>query len=436
MMDLAKKQIRWDPVLKGSLKAQALEAIDAIGRALRNPPRPFIRDNEADERAGAVEEASLSGGRAGYALLFDYLARTEGNHPDKKYAALYLKDALEAVAEVQMSASLYSGFTGVAWTAAHLRNRAHDDLSEVDKALYNHVKRSPWKDDYDLINGLVGFGVYALERLRNRRAGLSARRCLARIVNRLEEMAVETSEGLAWLTSADLLPEWQREEAPEGYFNLGLAHGIPGVIAFLGHTYAAGVQRRKTLRLLQGSVSWLLKQKLPPDADSCFSSWVGPGIDRGIDRGPSRSAWCYGDPGIAIALLSAARCAGEKSWEEEALKIARRTAKRPPDQARVRDAGLCHGSAGLAHIFNRFYQATGDMIFQKAARFWFERTLQFRQPQKGVAGFQSAFPERNGTVRWIDDPGLLTGAAGIALALHAACTDVRPQWDSFLLTRV
>lgn len=423
---------RWEPLLKGSLKTQAVKAIGAIARALQNPPAAFIPGYQTDKEALAAQEASLSGGRAGYALLFDSLARSDGNHRYKKHAAMFLADAIEAVAAVPMGASLYGGFTGIGWATAQLRRGADNGLVEVDKALCNHVKLSPWKGDFDLISGLVGFGVYALERLRNRAANVWAHRCLTRIVNRLEEIAVETTDGLAWFTPADLLPPSQREETPEGYFNLGLAHGVPGVIAMLGHTYKAGIQRRRTLRLLDSSVKWLLNQKLPTNAGSCFSSRVAPGID----RRPSRSAWCYGDPGVAIALLSAARSLGEKSWEEEALKIARHTAERPPDQSGILDAGLCHGSAGLAHIFNRIYQATGEILFQKTAQFWYERTLQFRQPGKGVGGFQSCLPKREGTAHWFDEPGLLTGATGIALALHTAVTSTEPKWDGFLLTKI
>jgi hypothetical protein len=33
---------------------------------------------------------------------------------------------------------------------------------------------------------------------------------------------------------------------------------------------------------------------------------------------------------------------------------------------------------------------------------------------------------------WRDDPCLLTGSAGTALALLAATTDVEPAWDRFL----
>jgi hypothetical protein len=36
-------------------------------------------------------------------------------------------------------------------------------------------------------------------------------------------------------------------------------------------------------------------------------------------------------------------------------------------------------------------------------------------------------------VTWIADPGLLTGASGIALALLAATTDMEPAWDRMLL---
>lgn len=151
---------------------------------------------------------------------------------------------------------------------------------------------------------------------------------------------------------------------------------------------------------------------------------------------PCRSAWCYGDPGIAAALLSAARASREVKWEKEALAIARTAAKRPPDQAGVIDAGLCHGAAGLGHIFNRLFQATGEALFKKAAQFWFQRTLELRHTGKGISGFSSSWPLKNGKVTWRKEPGLLTGAAGIGLALLAATTSVRPDWDRMLLTSI
>ena len=55
---------------------------------------------------------------------------------------------------------------------------------------------------------------------------------------------------------------------------------------------------------------------------------------------------------------------------------------------------------------------------------WFRRTLAFRRPGRGIAGFTA----HDGA-----DRSLLTGAAGIGLALLAASTAVEPAWDRILL---
>ena len=59
-----------------------------------------------------------------------------------------------------------------------------------------------------------------------------------------------------------------------------------------------------------------------------------------------------------------------------------------------------------------------------------------RQPGRGIAGFAAYMPEQEGQERWVADPGLLTGAAGIALALLAATTDIEPAWDQMLLAAI
>ena len=73
----------------------------------------------------------------------------------------------------------------------------------------------------------------------------------------------------------------------------------------------------------------------------------------------------------------------------------------------------------------------------RPARFWFERTLAMRQPERGIAGYAAWMPSLAGNQEgWVDDPGVLTGAAGIALALLAATTTIEPEWDRMLLVSV
>ena len=59
-----------------------------------------------------------------------------------------------------------------------------------DKALSADIK-PPWTGDYDLVNGLVGYAVYAFQRLPNR----SAIACLERVINHLADTAEHRAEG-------------------------------------------------------------------------------------------------------------------------------------------------------------------------------------------------------------------------------------------------
>ncbi len=152
---------------------------------------------------------------------------------------------------------------------------------------------------------------------------------------------------------------------------------------------------------------------------------------------PSRLAWCYGDPGIAATLLATARAVGEPDWEKEAIAIGLHSAARPEATALIRDAGLCHGSAGLGHLFNRLYQATGEERFAEAARHWLLHVMSFQVRGEGVAGYRAweVNPETK-EPGWRPDAGFLEGATGIGLALLGAVSNVDPAWDRVLLLSV
>jgi hypothetical protein len=319
---------------------------------------------------------------------------------------------------------LYSGFAGVAWAVEHVLWRlapdAEDPGEEIAAALREHLSQSPWQRLYDLIGGLVGYGVYALERLP--RPG--GRECLDLVVARLAEGAERPGSGIpgiTWFTPPELLTPEALKMCPTGYYNLGVSHGVPGVVALLREIEAAGLSTPLTRELLEGARAWLLEQKLPPEALSVFSYHVAPGVE----PRPSRLAWCYGDLGIAAALLGTDR--------KEALELGRKAAAYPVDQAGIKDAGLCHGAAGVAHLFNRLYQASGDPVLAEAARGWFKRTLDLRRPQEGIAGFLAWDADDRDELGWRSDPGFLLGAAGIGLALLSAATGTVPAWDRVLL---
>jgi hypothetical protein len=380
-----------------------------------------------------VVDPSLANGHAGLALAHAALDVALPNEGHAAHASRALDRAIDALARKSLPPALYSGFTGIAWTAELLSGDPavppeDDPNAPIDAALETYLARIPWTEDYDLISGLVGIGAYALERMPRP----SAKRLLSLVVRRIGETAQRRTPGIAWWSDPKWVPRKYRR-TPHPDYNLGVAHGVPGAIAVLGRIAGADVDARtkkQARTLAEGAVAWVLAQELPREAQGCFAYAVAPKIP----REPARLAWCYGDAGIAAALLVAARTVGKPSWENAAVRVALRATARPLGTAGVVDAGLCHGAAGVAHIFHRIFLATGERRLAQAARFWFARTLAMHGKKGGFGGFAAWAPDARGKLGWRADLGFLTGAAGIALALAAATTeDPDPVWDRALL---
>ncbi len=412
----------WTPILNGDLCAKAWEAIDAIAHEL------------GAHRVSAGNGPTLAGGSAGIAILFAALheasPRNRGYHAD--VAVECVSNAIATLGSRSLSASLYAGFPGVAWAAEYLGGRIverGDDANDgIDAALCGLLDRGEWSGDYDLISGLVGLGAYALHRRKRSARGA----ILTKVVRHLRDKTVRTRRGATWHTAPHLLATWQRDLYPCGYYNLGLAHGVPGVMAFLAQASVDEATSTMARPLLDDTVRWVLSHRRDiTEGGPSFPTVVTQHEDY-QSAGASRVAWCYGDLGIAIALLWAARAIGRAEWEAAALEIARHAARRSESHSGVVDAGLCHGAAGNAHLFNRLYQATGEDLFLTTARRCFEEALSYRRPGDGIGGFRAW----NGRDGWRTDPGLLEGAAGVGLALLAAVGTSEPDWDHLLLVSV
>jgi lantibiotic biosynthesis protein len=419
----------WRPILLEPVRQRALHAAHEVAGAL-----------STREWAPATIGPGLASGNAGLAVFFEEMFRlTDDRHFEETRDARW-NFAIDQLGSARIShPSLFGGYCGVGWATAHLSSEQapkepmappedpdgiHEDLEET---LLQDLETLPSPTVFDLVGGPVGWGLYSLQRWPHARA----RRALEHVVDFLERTAEPCPEGFRWWTSPYLLQPWQRELSPGGYYNLGLAHGVPGICVLLSQVIRRGIRDSQASRLLEGAVDWMLSQRIEGSRGLAFPSSI---ID-GQPPDPSRLAWCYGDLGIAAALLVAAHCVGHERWATEALSIARNAARISPGESGIVDTGLCHGSAGAGHVFNRMYQMTHDPLLLDAARFWLERTLDMRVPKGGLAGFVAWMtgPHLPGGVRgWVALPGVLEGAAGSALALLAGCTHHESAWDRFL----
>lgn len=385
----------WSPLVDGEAAAQAVAAAQAIAGDLAGDP-------------AQAQGPGLGRGQAGLALFHAYLERSLGHPEAGERAQYHLEQAIAGLAEQRMpSSGLFHGFAGVAWAVEHLTggeaaDEEEDPNTEIDEALLSRLRRDgPWRGEFDLLGGLVGWGVYALERLPHPAAAAM----LPLIVARLAECAERGSHGVAWRDPRNP----GREPDP------GMAHGAAGVIALLVRMLQENTFNPEAASLLTAAVEGVLRGTLRPEGD-----------------GESDLAWCAGDAGLSVALLAAGRACGRDDWERAARRLATAAAERYPDVEGF-DPALCHGAAGLSHLFHRLYRATGDPVMLGAAQRWFERTLAQRRTGEGIGGYLCRGRQADGRPGWIADPGFLGGAAGIGLALLAAATPVEPAWDRLFL---
>jgi hypothetical protein len=401
----------WRCLLDGDLRSQAAGALgDIVGVVARD-----------EDVSGGLE------GGVGRACLLAYAGQAREDAALIEGGSALLDGAVEALRDAQGMPGLWGGLADTRFLLAHVAagDEADHAIEVIDEALIESLGGT-MRRRLDLIGGLAGIGVAALEDpARGRGAALATR-----VLEILEGQARADEHGVAWFTPPEQLPEWQRARCPDGHWNLGLAHGIPGVIGFLAEMVRADVETERARALLAGAVPWLLAAA-PPRSPARFPSWRG----RAAPNEPARLAWCYGDAGVVVTLLAAARAVGQPAWESEARTMARAMATRTFETSGVLDMGICHGAAGVAHIFNRLYQATGDEVLGDAARRWFAQLLAMRRPGDAVAGF----PARNhvdGADVWIADGGVVMGATGVGLVLLAATTELEPAWDRALLCNV
>ncbi|OXM74035.1 MULTISPECIES: lanthionine synthetase C family protein [Amycolatopsis] len=266
--------------------------------------------------------------------------------------------------------------------------------------------------DYDVISGLTGKGRLLL--------ALGGDRCLSALEVVLERLVALTRPVLVeghevpgwWCAPERYVVEADRERYPRGDFNAGLAHGISGPLALLSLAHRHGHRVDGMTDAMRVIADWLLRWSWTDESGVSWPSRVGFDAQvRGTAVPASRTAWCYGTAGVAYALHLAAAELGDAGL----AGLAAAAMSRP---GRAEGPTVCHGDAGLLQISVRM-GVPADRIA--------DRVLAAFDPSSPFG-----FRHRLHTGEWTDDPGLLQGAAGVALALATYAGNSAP-WDAALL---
>ncbi len=210
-------------------------------------------------------------------------------------------------------------------------------------------------------------------------------------------------------------------------YNIALSHGMAGIVLFLCRVIRTGYVDSKVLEMLNGSLNYLMSQEINDSLYGCL--FPSQSIENSQPITGSRLAWCYGDIGIGYSIWYSGKTINDKNLEKKGLSILLNSSKRRSfSETHVFDAGICHGSAGLAMVFRRMYLETNNNDFMLTTKYWVEHSLSQAKYGNGLAGYKTFFIDN-----WIDDYSLITGISGIGLMYMSFLKNDKQQWDEIFL---
>lgn len=443
----------------GGAHDEAVGASHAVAERLRVPQEVDRLTRQARARIPSDvlfppwDPAQLLLGHTGIAMLYSRLALDDAGWGKTVHA--HLSAALpsvraDTVGDVLLSASLHAQAHG---GYTNLLDRAATAHASAMRASCDRIGRRLREKgpglaygEYDLVGGLArgGRGLMAGADLGHAESADALRDVLGLLVEMARPIQVHgervpgwwTDPGLGWVSEAD------RAAYPLGEFNLGIAHGVCGPLSLLALAHQAGHDVPHMVDAMRTMADWVMRNRVVGEQGSYWPGRVAFEDETGRSPSPAvsvtpRSDWCYGAAGVARTLHLAGRALGDPELSEVSVDAMRSVFQRPHLSTAMPDATFCHGRAGVLLTAVRMAVDTGhpelwqgtDRLSAELAR-GFDPTTAFgyRYPLSPAADAHA-----------VDEPGLLQGAAGVALTLlsYADARRGRPMgssmWDTALL---
>lgn len=438
----------WQTFIDGPLRERVFEVACSIGERMREPRSlpPLMRGTgDLIAHDQSWEPSALAGGFIGIALMYSAFTHCLPGSGWATVAQAYFAAAAESTQHSPIDGpQLYRGSSGFAFAlqlASEDGRRYQQTIQRTRRSLCEQVVHRQWRRpesaggvssrDYDFISGASGILAYLITIEQPEAYVLQAVDTLLAYLIWLAEPGQPLGQE-RWFLPPELFPPGHpKKTSPQGMFDCGLAHGIPGVLATLALTWLSGYRYPGLQGALQTLSAWLLQHAL---VDQWGRNWPYF-LPRDCSQSPehwqklqgARAGWCYGAPGVARSLWLAGLAQSNEQLCQIAVETLETTLKRPVPVRNLPSPTLCHGLAGFLQICLHFAHENPTSLVRTHIPALTQELLRAYDPDAPF-GFRDV--EREGA---FDRPGWLTGAAGVVMTLLAVSTDRFPTWDRCLL---
>jgi lantibiotic modifying enzyme len=386
---------------------------------------PLTRIREITDRENTDIDISLFHGDSGILMLQAVLYVMSPDESLKNIINKNLNNILDIIegSTTDVSPTYSDGLAGIGCVIHFLHEHQIIDIDPVsfyeDIDFYLNVALESMLRDknFDPLHGAIGIAMYFMLRKKYEP--------VKKIVQALYAAAERDNGEIKW--------SFIYEDSGQKVVDMGLSHGIAGIIFFLTKCYQCDMLPEMAQELINGAMIYCDHHLQDVAA---IGSYYRDFIIYDDVYTPifSRVGWCYGDAGILYSLYHAAKAIGNSELQLKFEGMLEHTAsRRGYDATFINDAGFCHGSTGASIIFRALYAQTGNECFRKAFEYWKDYTITAVMKDL-VADQPFELLSRSYEINDIHKKGLFTGIAGIGILLASCSQPLLPDtWTYYFL---
>lgn len=367
-------------------------------------------------------------GKSGLILFLYYYASLMKSEEYKLYADDCLENIfLDLNQQESFEINLCEGVVGVYSMLCHLEQFGliSDSFVEYntdfDELVYDRCIQYFEIRNFDYLYGAAGLLFYLVQRFELSRE----KKYLAMINNITHLIYLNLQRDSTWFEYFHKI---------NGNINMGIAHGITSLLLIYNKILKLNdVMMFESSFILSTISSYYMRFLSHKNGNSYFPDIYNTRELSTLNY-DTRLAWCYGDLGCLKAILDYSLLSSNYKLRIDIIKKLKEEAvfRKDLNLNMIIDAGLCHGSSGVANYFQSLFCAYKCKEFREAAEYWYRITLDFSKYENGYAGYCEA-AKFNNEIYYKKSLDFIGGISGIGLSFISYISPKYSTWNDYLL---